>query len=32
MDSVTPEAAAAMWKDLLKGVIDREQIDRFFRF
>ena len=27
MDSVTPEAAAAMWKDLLKGVIDREQID-----
>ena len=29
MDSVTPEAAAAMWKDLLKGVIDREQIDLF---
>src|SRR5271157_3118139 len=27
MDSVTPEAAAVMWKDLLKGVIDREQID-----
>jgi transposase len=27
MDSVTPEAAAAIWKDLLKGVIDREQID-----
>ena len=27
MDSVTPEAAAAMWKDLLKGVVDREQID-----
>jgi transposase len=27
MDSVTPEAATAIWKDLLKTVIDREQID-----
>ena len=27
MDSVTPEAAAAMWKDLLRGVIDHEQLD-----
>jgi transposase len=27
MDSVTPQAATAIWNDLLKGVIDREQID-----
>jgi transposase len=27
MDSVTPQAAATVWKDWLKGVIDREQID-----
>ena len=27
MDSVTPEAATAIWNDWLKGVIDREQID-----
>jgi transposase len=27
MNAVTPEAAAAIWNDLLKGVIDREQID-----
>lgn len=27
MDSVTPEAATAIWKDLLETVIDREQID-----
>lgn len=27
MDSITPEAAAAIWKDLLAGVLHREQID-----
>ena len=27
LDSVTPEAATLIWNDLLKGVIDREQID-----
>jgi transposase len=27
MDSVTPAAAAAIWKDLLRSVIEREQID-----
>jgi transposase len=27
MDSVTPGAAAAIWEDLLEGVIDREQIN-----
>ena len=27
MDSVTPETAAAIWKDLLAGVVKEEQID-----